>query len=163
MHWVFLFSFQLCNNTWLRHQMEKGYGFLISMTKKTTGIILLNLEGFWYVSVPLWWTLSISFDHLRNAVSFWNINFISESIPAADSSGTRTKQIEKLNEASAEITQSNKELEKVKHTSNTDEACQQIQSKVDVVLQSCANQHQVSKEVYTENMSKDKLCHWNIK
>ena len=72
---------------------------------------------------------------MRNAVSFWNINFISEPIPAADSSGARAKQIEKLNEASAEIAQSNKELEKVKHTSNTDEACQQMQSKVDFVLQ----------------------------
>ena len=38
-----------------------------------------------------------------------------------------------------------------------DDQCKQLKSKMDKVLQSCANQHLVSKDVYTEKPSKTEI------
>ena len=60
-----------------------------------------------------------------------------------------------LNEASAKIVDSYDTLQKDTQSElSMDEWCQKFKTEMDTVLQSCANQNLVSKEVYTERHSK---------
>ena len=63
----------------------------------------------------------------------------------------------RLNAASAQIVDSLCSIkEEINSLDNTDEKCRKLQSKMASVLQSCANQHLVSKEVYSEKPMKKK-------
>ena len=74
------------------------------------------------------------------------------------------KQVIKLNEASAKIAVLQERLQQDKHSvDHTDEKCRKLQSKMDAVLQACANQHMVSKEVYTEKPIRTEPKPYNYK
>ena len=68
------------------------------------------------------------------------------------------KKIKRLTEASEKIVNSYDSLQKEMHSEHEkDEDCNKLTSKMDTVIQSCANQHMVLKEVFTEKHLKKKI------
>ena len=96
-----------------------------------------------------------------------NINSISEPIGIGKCTDIQQEnQVFRLNAASAQIVDSLCSIkEEISSMDHTDEQCRKLQSKLYSVLQSCANQHLVSNEVYSEKPMKKKPlpCTYKIK
>ena len=90
---------------------------------------------------------------VRSQIIIIILKYICHTVTPVNKSASseEAQKIKRLNEASEEIVNSYGSLQKEMHSEHEkDEDCKKLKSKMDTVIQSCANQHMVSKEVFTE-------------